>query len=84
MSNSKRGIAVDENGKLDDEVSVISSDVRIFPSDTIGLFIRHELMNIGSKIENTTKGDSLVPRKLQVKAGMLSMVILGPTMRDKS
>jgi len=27
LSNSKRGIAVDENGKLDDEVSVISSDV---------------------------------------------------------
>ncbi|TVY34317.1 putative alpha-ketoglutarate-dependent sulfonate dioxygenase [Lachnellula subtilissima] len=26
LSNSKRGIAVDENGKLDDEVSVISSD----------------------------------------------------------
>ena len=25
LSNSKRGIAVDENGKLDDEVSVISS-----------------------------------------------------------
>ncbi|KAK0113462.1 hypothetical protein ONS95_013720 [Cadophora gregata] len=27
LSNSKRGIAVDENGKLDDEVSVISSEV---------------------------------------------------------
>jgi hypothetical protein len=27
LSNSKRGIAVDENGKLDDEISVISSDV---------------------------------------------------------
>ncbi|KAK1756633.1 alpha-ketoglutarate-dependent sulfonate dioxygenase [Echria macrotheca] len=26
LSNSKRGIAVDENGKLDDEVSVISSE----------------------------------------------------------
>jgi len=26
LSNSKRGIAIDENGKLDDEVSVISSD----------------------------------------------------------
>ncbi|KAF2497150.1 taurine catabolism dioxygenase [Lophium mytilinum] len=26
LSNSKRGISVDENGKLDDEVSVISSD----------------------------------------------------------
>ena len=25
LSNSKRGISVDENGKLDDEVSVISS-----------------------------------------------------------
>jgi alpha-ketoglutarate-dependent taurine dioxygenase len=28
LSNSKRGIAVDENGKLDDEVSVISSVCR--------------------------------------------------------
>jgi hypothetical protein len=28
LSNSKRGIAVDENGKLDDEVSIISSEVR--------------------------------------------------------
>lgn len=28
LSNSKRGIAVDENGKLDDEISVISSEVR--------------------------------------------------------
>lgn len=27
LSNSKRGIAVDENGKLDDEISVISSEV---------------------------------------------------------
>jgi hypothetical protein len=27
LSNSKRGIAVDENGKLDDEVSIISSEV---------------------------------------------------------
>jgi hypothetical protein len=27
VSNSKRGIAVDENGKLDDEISVISSEV---------------------------------------------------------
>ncbi|KAL1963591.1 hypothetical protein VTN77DRAFT_8036 [Rasamsonia byssochlamydoides] len=27
FSNSKRGIAVDENGKLDDEISVISSEV---------------------------------------------------------
>ena len=27
LSNSKRGLAVDENGKLDDEVSVISSEV---------------------------------------------------------
>lgn len=27
LANSKRGIAVDENGKLDDEVSVISSEV---------------------------------------------------------
>ncbi|BDD56716.1 hypothetical protein MPDQ_000141 [Monascus purpureus] len=27
VSNSKRGIAVDESGKLDDEISVISSDV---------------------------------------------------------
>lgn len=27
LSNSKRGISVDENGKLDDEVSVISSEV---------------------------------------------------------
>jgi alpha-ketoglutarate-dependent taurine dioxygenase len=26
LSNSKRGIAVDENGKLDDEISVISSE----------------------------------------------------------
>lgn len=26
LSNSKRGIAVDENGRLDDEVSIISSD----------------------------------------------------------
>jgi alpha-ketoglutarate-dependent taurine dioxygenase len=26
LSNSKRGIAVDKNGKLDDEVSVISSE----------------------------------------------------------
>lgn len=26
LSNSKRGIAVDENGKLDDEVSIISSE----------------------------------------------------------
>lgn len=26
LSNSKRGISVDENGKLDDEVSVISSE----------------------------------------------------------
>lgn len=26
LSNSKRGIAVDEHGKLDDEVSVISSE----------------------------------------------------------
>ena len=26
LANSKRGIAVDENGKLDDEVSVISSE----------------------------------------------------------
>jgi len=30
LSNSKRGIAVDENGKLDDEVSVISSEVNWF------------------------------------------------------
>lgn len=29
LSNSKRGIAVDENGKLDDEVSVISSEVSV-------------------------------------------------------
>jgi hypothetical protein len=27
LSNSKRGVAVDENGKLDDEISVISSEV---------------------------------------------------------
>jgi alpha-ketoglutarate-dependent taurine dioxygenase len=27
LSNSKRGIAVDENGRLDDEISVISSEV---------------------------------------------------------
>lgn len=27
LTNSKRGIAVDENGKLDDEVSVISSEL---------------------------------------------------------
>ncbi|EEU45571.1 uncharacterized protein NECHADRAFT_41873 [Fusarium vanettenii 77-13-4] len=34
LSNSKRGIAVDENGKLDDEVSVISSEQnRKFYSD---------------------------------------------------
>ena len=26
MSNSKRGISVDENGRLDDEVSIISSE----------------------------------------------------------
>lgn len=27
VANSKRGISVDENGKLDDEISVISSEV---------------------------------------------------------
>ncbi|OAG06027.1 alpha-ketoglutarate-dependent sulfonate dioxygenase, partial [Paraphaeosphaeria sporulosa] len=37
LSNSKRGIAVDENGKLDDEVSVISSDQnRTFYADRFG------------------------------------------------
>jgi hypothetical protein len=37
LSNSKRGIAVDENGKLDDEVSVISSDQnRTYYSDRFG------------------------------------------------
>ncbi|KKY21675.1 putative family taurine [Phaeomoniella chlamydospora] len=38
LSNSKRGIAVDENGKLDDEVSVISSEqYRKFYHDRFGL-----------------------------------------------
>jgi len=37
LSNSKRGIAVDENGKLDDEVSVISSEQqRKYYSDRFG------------------------------------------------
>ena len=27
LANSKRGIAVDEDGKLDDEISVVSSEV---------------------------------------------------------
>ncbi|KAF2638925.1 alpha-ketoglutarate-dependent sulfonate dioxygenase [Massarina eburnea CBS 473.64] len=37
LSNSKRGIAVDENGKLDDEVSVISSDLnRAYYKDRFG------------------------------------------------
>ncbi|KAH7073182.1 hypothetical protein FB567DRAFT_572922 [Paraphoma chrysanthemicola] len=37
LSNSKRGIAVDENGKLDDEVSVISSEQnRTYYKDRFG------------------------------------------------
>ncbi|RMD44536.1 hypothetical protein DV735_g559, partial [Chaetothyriales sp. CBS 134920] len=41
LSNSKRGIAVDENGKLDDEVSVISSDqARKFYKDRFGFGTR--------------------------------------------
>ncbi len=37
LSNSKRGIAVDENGRLDDEVSVISSEqTRRFYGDRFG------------------------------------------------
>lgn len=37
LSNSKRGIAVDENGKLDDEVSIISSEQnRKFYKDRFG------------------------------------------------
>ncbi|KAF2793928.1 alpha-ketoglutarate-dependent sulfonate dioxygenase [Melanomma pulvis-pyrius CBS 109.77] len=37
LSNSKRGIAVDENGKLDDEISVISSEQnRTYYKDRFG------------------------------------------------
>jgi hypothetical protein len=58
---------VDENGKLDDEVSVISSEVfspSIAPSST---------NNDHSKIENSTRTDSLQTRRnLQVTGGMQS------------
>lgn len=38
LSNSKRGIAVDENGRLDDEVSIISSEQnRKFYKDRFGI-----------------------------------------------
>lgn len=70
MSNSKRGIAVDENGKLDDEVSVISSDVGFI---SVGNYYG---LTVDSKIGNITKGGFLVRRKSLVRAGMRSKTTL--------
>jgi hypothetical protein len=70
LSNSKRGIAVDENGKLDDEVSVISSEV------STGRQRQYSETDSFSKIVPTIKiATDTTQNALQVKAGTLSMFV---------
>jgi hypothetical protein len=70
LSNSKRGIAVDENGKLDDEVSVISSEVH--QSQLLSQNDNQLTQNFYSKLENFTKTGSSERRDLPARDGMPS------------
>ncbi len=69
LSNSKRGIAVDENGKLDDEVSVISSEVRI------SFLTKDKVPNSRTLAKPQVISRSLLRRETPSKRGLACRVV---------